>query len=55
MRDGKLYGRGAADMKTSIAAFVIAVEAFVTERPDHPARSPCSSPPTRKAPRWTAR
>ena len=35
MRDGKLYGRGAADMKTSIAAFVVAVEAFVAERPAH--------------------
>ena len=28
-RDGKLYGRGASDMKTSIAAFVVAVEEFV--------------------------
>ncbi len=28
-RDGKLYGRGASDMKTSIAAFVVAVEDFV--------------------------
>ena len=35
MRDGKLYGRGAADMKSSIAAFVVAAEAFVAERPRH--------------------
>ncbi|HEX4927049.1 MAG TPA: succinyl-diaminopimelate desuccinylase [Burkholderiales bacterium] len=35
IRDGKLYGRGAADMKSSIAAFVVAAEAFVRERPDH--------------------
>jgi succinyl-diaminopimelate desuccinylase len=35
IRDGKLYGRGAADMKSSIAAFVIAMEAFVAERPNH--------------------
>lgn len=35
LHDGKLYGRGAADMKSSIAAFVVAVEAFVRERPAH--------------------
>ena len=36
LRDGKLFGRGAADMKSSIASFLIAAEAFVAERPDHP-------------------
>jgi succinyl-diaminopimelate desuccinylase len=35
LREGKLYGRGAADMKSSIAAFVVATEAFVKERPKH--------------------
>ena len=35
LRDGKLFGRGAADMKSSIAAFTVAVEAFVKERPNH--------------------
>jgi len=33
-RDGKLFGRGASDMKTSIAAFVVAVEEFVAAHPD---------------------
>ena len=33
--EGRLYGRGAADMKTSIACFVTACERFVTEHPDH--------------------
>jgi succinyl-diaminopimelate desuccinylase len=32
-RDGKLFGRGAADMKTSIAAFVVAVEEFLAAHP----------------------
>lgn len=35
LREGKLFGRGAADMKSSIAAFVVAAEAFVRERPAH--------------------
>jgi succinyl-diaminopimelate desuccinylase len=34
-RDGKLYGRGAADMKTSIAGFVVASEEFVAAHPSH--------------------
>src|SRR5512139_2850709 len=35
-RGGKLYGRGASDMKTSIAAFVVAVEEFVAAQPQAP-------------------
>lgn len=35
VRDGKLYARGAADMKSSIAAFVVAIEEFVADHPDH--------------------
>ncbi|GAB7536766.1 succinyl-diaminopimelate desuccinylase [Burkholderia sp. 22PA0099] len=34
-RDGKLYGRGAADMKTSLAGFVVASEEFVAAHPGH--------------------
>ena len=35
IRDGLLYGRGAADMKGSLAAFVTATESFVARFPDH--------------------
>jgi succinyl-diaminopimelate desuccinylase len=34
-REGKLFGRGAADMKTSIAAFVVAVEDFLRKQSSH--------------------
>ncbi|MDD4929932.1 MAG: succinyl-diaminopimelate desuccinylase [Gallionella sp.] len=35
IRDQMLYGRGAADMKTSVAAFITAIEAFIEDHPDH--------------------
>jgi succinyl-diaminopimelate desuccinylase len=33
-RGGKLYGRGACDMKTSVAAFVVSIEEFLKATPD---------------------
>jgi succinyl-diaminopimelate desuccinylase len=38
IRNGVLYGRGAADMKGSVAAFVVALERFVATHPDHAGR-----------------
>ena len=35
IRGDTLFGRGAADMKTGLAAMVTATEAFVSERPEH--------------------
>ncbi len=35
VRDGMLYGRGASDMKGSLAAFVTAIEGFVAGHPEH--------------------
>ena len=35
IRDGKLYGRGAADMKSSLAAFTVAVEEFIAAHPKY--------------------
>ena len=36
VRDGVLYGRGASDMKSSLAAFVAAIADFIAQHPDHP-------------------
>jgi succinyl-diaminopimelate desuccinylase len=35
IKEGMLYGRGAADMKTSCAAFITSIEEFVSENPNH--------------------
>ena len=35
IREGTLYGRGASDMKTSIAAFVVALQSFIAKHSDH--------------------
>ncbi len=36
LRDGCLYGRGTADMKSSLAAMLVAVRRFIAEHGDHP-------------------
>lgn len=36
LRDGLLFGRGSADMKSGLAAMVVALEQFLDAHPDHP-------------------
>jgi len=35
IRDGKIYGRGSADMKSGLAAMIVAIERFIETHPDH--------------------
>ena len=35
VKNNRLYGRGAADMKTSLASFIVSIEEFLTENKDH--------------------
>lgn len=35
LSDGMIFGRGAADMKSGLAAMIVAIEQFVAEHPDH--------------------
>jgi succinyl-diaminopimelate desuccinylase len=55
-KDGKLYGRGASDMKTSIAAFVVAVEEFLAATPTRSSiaflLTSDEEGPSSMAPRW---
>src|SRR3982751_3014867 len=55
VRQGRLYGRGAADMKSSIAAFVVALESFVAERPRHSGSIALLLTSDEEGPRWAAR
>jgi succinyl-diaminopimelate desuccinylase len=55
LRDGRLFGRGCADMKSSIAAFVVAVEAFTAERPAHSGSIAFLLTSDEEGPRSTAR
>ena len=52
IRDGMLYGRGAADMKSSIAAAVTAVETFIAANPNRPCSISASSASLPRSIRW---
>jgi acetylornithine deacetylase/succinyl-diaminopimelate desuccinylase-like protein len=47
IRDGRVYGRGACDMKGGLAASIIAVEAYLEANPDFPAPSKFRAPQMR--------